>query len=57
VFRLLVRRGRAGFTPSELAGRLDIPAPTLAFHLRELVRAGLIGCALADEACRPRKRA
>jgi DNA-binding transcriptional ArsR family regulator len=85
VFRLLVRRGPAGFTPSQLAERLDIPAPTLSFHLRELVRAGLIGsrragrylyyspdfdrmaalvafltencCALADEACLPRKRA
>jgi len=43
VFRLLVRRGPDGFTPGELAERLEIPAPTLSFHLRELVRAGLIG--------------
>jgi ArsR family transcriptional regulator, arsenate/arsenite/antimonite-responsive transcriptional repressor len=42
VFRLLVRRGPEGFTPSEIAERLDIPAPTLSFHLKELMRAGLI---------------
>jgi ArsR family transcriptional regulator len=42
VFRLLVRRGPEGYTPSELASNLDIPAPTLSFHLRELSRAGLI---------------
>ena len=42
VFRILVKRGPDGFTPSELADRLDMPAPTLSFHLRELVRAGLI---------------
>jgi DNA-binding transcriptional ArsR family regulator len=42
VFRLLVRRGPQGFTPSELAERLKIPAPTLSFHLKELLRADLI---------------
>lgn len=42
VFRLLVRRGPQGFTPSELAEHLDIPAPTLSFHLKELLRAELI---------------
>ncbi len=42
VFRLLVRRGPAGYTPTELARRLDVPAPTLSFHLRELVNAGLV---------------
>ena len=42
VFRLLVRRGPQGFTPSELADHLDIPAPTLSFHLKELLRAELI---------------
>jgi ArsR family transcriptional regulator len=42
VFRLLVRRGPAGYTPTELARRLDMPAPTLSFHLRELVNAGLV---------------
>jgi len=42
VFRLLVRRGPAGYTPTELTRRLDVPAPTLSFHLRELVNAGLV---------------
>jgi ArsR family transcriptional regulator, arsenate/arsenite/antimonite-responsive transcriptional repressor len=42
VYRLLVKRGPQGYTPSELAGRLDIPAPTLSFHLRGLVQAGLV---------------
>jgi DNA-binding transcriptional ArsR family regulator len=42
VFRILVRRGPDGYTPSELVERLDIPAPTLSFHLRGLVQAGLI---------------
>lgn len=42
VFRLLVKRGPKGYTPSELSTRLDVPAPTLSFHLKELVRAGLV---------------
>lgn len=43
VFRLLVRRGPEGYTPSELAARLDLPAPTLSFHLKGLLQAGLVG--------------
>jgi DNA-binding transcriptional ArsR family regulator len=42
VFRLLVKRGPEGFTPSELIERLEIPAPTLSFHLKELANAELI---------------
>ncbi len=42
LFRLLVRRGPEGFTPSQLAERLDIPPPTLSFHLKELLRSGLL---------------
>jgi len=42
VYRLLVKRGPEGYTPSELMGRLDIPAPTLSFHLKGLVQAGLV---------------
>jgi DNA-binding transcriptional ArsR family regulator len=42
VFRLLVKRGPEGYTPSELAARLDLPAPTLSFHLKSLAQAGLI---------------
>jgi ArsR family transcriptional regulator, arsenate/arsenite/antimonite-responsive transcriptional repressor len=42
LYRLLVKRGPGGYTPSELVGRLAIPAPTLSFHLKGLLRAGLI---------------
>jgi ArsR family transcriptional regulator len=42
VFRLLVRRGPAGYSPGELAARLHIPAPTLSFHLKELQQARLV---------------
>jgi ArsR family transcriptional regulator, arsenate/arsenite/antimonite-responsive transcriptional repressor len=42
LYRLLVKRGPAGFTPGELAGRLTIPAPTLSFHLKALVGTNLI---------------
>ena len=42
VFRLLVKRGPAGYTPTELTRRLGVPAPTLSFHLRELVNVGLV---------------
>ena len=42
VFRLLVKRGPRGYTPSELIERLDVPAPTLSFHLKELLRAELL---------------
>lgn len=42
VYRMLVKRGPEGYTPSELAKRLDLRAPTLSFHLRGLTQAGLV---------------
>jgi DNA-binding transcriptional ArsR family regulator len=42
VFRLLVKRGPEGYTPSELVERLRVPPPTLSFHLKELLHAGLV---------------
>lgn len=42
VYRLLVKRGPEGYTPSELSDRLEVPAPTLSFHLKGLAQAGLI---------------
>jgi ArsR family transcriptional regulator, arsenate/arsenite/antimonite-responsive transcriptional repressor len=42
VFRVLVKRGPEGFTPSILAEKLGIAAPTLSFHLKELQNAGLV---------------
>ena len=43
LFRLLVKRGPEGYTPGEISERLDIPPPTLSFHLKTLAQAGLIG--------------
>ena len=42
VFRMLVKRGPEGYTPTELAERLGVPAPTLSFHLKGLAQAGLV---------------
>jgi ArsR family transcriptional regulator len=42
VFRLLVKRGPEGYAPGDLGERLDVPGPTLSFHLKELTQAGLI---------------
>jgi ArsR family transcriptional regulator, arsenate/arsenite/antimonite-responsive transcriptional repressor len=44
VYRMLVKRGPEGYTPSELSKRLELPAPTLSFHLKGLVQAGLVIC-------------
>jgi ArsR family transcriptional regulator, arsenate/arsenite/antimonite-responsive transcriptional repressor len=41
-FRLLVQSGPEGLCVSDLQSRLGVPAPTLSFHLKELVHAGLI---------------
>ena len=42
VFRALVQAGPAGLTPSHLSDALDVPAPTLSFHLAQLKHAGLV---------------
>ena len=42
VYRLLVEYAPAGLPAGQIAERLDIPAPSLSFHLKELWRAGLI---------------
>jgi len=42
VYRLLVKRGPAGYTPGELGEALKIQAPTLSFHLKALAGAGLV---------------
>jgi len=40
--RLLVEAGPEGCAAGEIARRLDVPAPTLSFHLRALLHAGLV---------------
>jgi DNA-binding transcriptional ArsR family regulator len=42
IFRLLVKRGPEGFAAGQIAERLDIPSPTLSFHLKALDHAGLV---------------
>jgi DNA-binding transcriptional ArsR family regulator len=41
--RLLVQAGPEGLPAGEIARRLEVPAPTLSFHLRALLHAGLVG--------------
>ena len=42
VFRLLVRNAPEGLTPGVIGEQLDLPAPTLSFHLKTLAQAGLV---------------
>lgn len=42
VFRLLVEAGESGLSAGEIAETLDVPAPTLSFHLAQLTEAALL---------------
>jgi DNA-binding transcriptional ArsR family regulator len=42
IYRLLVTAGPAGMAAGAIAEKLDQPAPTLSFHLKELNQAGLV---------------
>jgi DNA-binding transcriptional ArsR family regulator len=42
VFRALVVAGPDGLTPGVMSERLDVPANSLSFHLKELVHSGLV---------------
>ena len=42
IFRVLVGAGPQGMTPGALAATLGVAASTLSFHLKELMRAGLV---------------
>jgi len=42
VYRLLVQQGPDGLPAGTVAERLDVPAATLSFHLKELANAGMI---------------
>ncbi len=42
IFRALVGVGPQGMTPGALMAMLDLPASTLSFHLKELMRAGMV---------------
>ena len=42
VFRLLVHNAPEGLTAGLIAEQLELPAPTLSFHLKTLAQAGLV---------------
>lgn len=42
VYRLLVAAGPEGMAAGAIADKLDLPAATLSFHLKELSRADLV---------------
>ncbi|WP_153111808.1 ArsR/SmtB family transcription factor [Propionivibrio limicola] len=42
VLRLLIQNGPEGLTPGVICEQLDLPAPTLSFHLKTLAQAGLV---------------
>ncbi len=42
IFRLLVQKGPAGMPAGEIGARMDLPSPTLSFHLNQLRNAGLL---------------
>jgi ArsR family transcriptional regulator, arsenate/arsenite/antimonite-responsive transcriptional repressor len=42
IFRVLVKRGPQGYTPTKLGEKLRVSSPTLSFHLKELQQAGLV---------------
>lgn len=42
VFRLLSKQGEQGLCAGDISKKLEIPKPTLSFHLKELSQAGLI---------------
>jgi DNA-binding transcriptional ArsR family regulator len=42
IFRALVARGPEGLAAGRISEKLELPAPTLSFHLAALRRAGLI---------------
>ncbi|MCC6486824.1 MAG: helix-turn-helix transcriptional regulator [Candidatus Hydrogenedentes bacterium] len=44
IFQLLVRQGPDGLAAGEIATALDVPSPTLSFHIAHLTRAGLLKC-------------
>lgn len=41
-FRLLVQAGPGGLTPGSLAAHIGISAASMSFHVRDLLRAGLV---------------
>lgn len=47
IYRLLVQAGPGGMPAGHIGEQLGLPSATLAFHLKELKNAGLVGCTRA----------
>lgn len=42
IYRLLVQQGPEGLAAGAIAEHLELPGPTLSFHLKELAHAGMV---------------
>ena len=42
IYRMLVQAGEPGLPAGRISERLDLPSPTLSFHLAQLKHAGLV---------------
>jgi ArsR family transcriptional regulator, arsenate/arsenite/antimonite-responsive transcriptional repressor len=42
IFTMLARKDRAGLSAGDIGEKLNIPLPTLSYHLGQLKRAGLV---------------
>src|SRR5271154_820897 len=42
IFTILAQQARAGLTAGDIGVKLNIPPPTLSYHLSQLKRAGLV---------------
>lgn len=56
IFRLLVRHEPEGLTVGVIGERLELPVPTLSFHLKTLARAGLVSAGQEGRFVRYRAR-
>jgi len=52
LFRKLVQQGAEGLAAGEIGEALEVPAPTLSFHLAHLERAGLVASRRAGRSIR-----
>ena len=43
IYRLLVQQGPRGLPSGMVAERLNVPAATISFHMKELANAGMVG--------------
>lgn len=44
IFRLLVQAGGKGIAAGQIAKAMNLPSPTLSFHLSQMKHAGLVAC-------------